>query len=107
MRWFLLVGLFLMKKDSAVAEPFGEWWMFLLLACAATVGAFFVRSEEMTNHACANTFAASRSGTEVGTKDTTTVGCSDMTCTIVAEPVVQVCQTATVIATVENVACHS
>ena len=65
----------------------------LLLASAAAVGALFVSSEEMTNHACTAAVAASRTTAEAVAEDTATVGCAVVTCTIVAKTIVQELQT--------------
>ena len=79
----------------------------LLLASAAALGAFFVRSEEMTNYACTTTIAASRTTVEAVAEDTATVGRADITCTVVTETIVQDLQTAAVTAMIEYIACHS
>ena len=79
----------------------------LFFSGAATTAALLVRPENMCNLACAATLTTSRTRTKTGTEERASVGGASEASTVVTVAIVQISQSAAMVAAVKNIACHT
>jgi hypothetical protein len=79
----------------------------LFFSGAAATTALLIRPENMCNLACAATLTASRTRTKTGTEERASISGAPEASTVVTVAIVQISQSAAMIATIKNVACHT